>query len=58
MLKSIKIKEDVIEVKNIKRILIEDGFVDIEYDDEKPYLLRKNIKVLAKFKDVEFISGE
>lgn len=58
MLKSIKIKEDVIEVKNIKRILIEDGFVDIEYDDDKPYLLRKNIKVLAKFKDVEFISGE
>ncbi len=58
MLKSIKIKEDVIEVKNIKRILIKDGFVDIEYDDDKPYLLRKNIKVLAKFKDVEFISGE
>lgn len=58
MLKFIKIKEDVIEVKNIKRILIEDGFVDIEYDDDKPYLLRKNIKVLAKFKDVEFISGE
>lgn len=58
MLKSIKIKEDVIEVKNIKRILIEDGLVDIEYDDEKTYLLRKNIKVLAKFKDVEFISGE
>lgn len=58
MLKFIKIKEDVIEVKNIKRILIEDGFVDIEYDDDKPYLLRKNIKILAKFKDVEFISGD
>lgn len=58
MLKYIKIKEDIIEVKNIKRMLIEDGFVDIDYNDEKPYLLRKNIKVLARFKDVEFISGE
>ena len=58
MLKAIKIKEDVVEVKNIKRILIEDGFVDIEYDDIKPYLVKKSIKLLAKFKDVEFISGE
>ncbi|MFR6348498.1 MAG: hypothetical protein ACLUN9_17405 [Enterocloster aldenensis] len=58
MLKAIKIKEDVVEVKNIKRILIEDGFVDIEYDDIKPYLVKKSIKLLAKFKDVEFILGE
>lgn len=56
MLKYIKIKEDVIEAKNIRRILIQKGFVEIEYDD--PYSFKNNIKVLARIKNVEFISGE
>lgn len=58
MLKAIKIKEDVIETKNIKRLLVADGLVEIEYDDIRPYLIRKSIKILAKLADVDFISGE
>lgn len=58
MLKAIKIKEDVIETKNIKRLLVADGLVEIEYDDIRPYLIRKSIKILAKLTDVDFISGE
>ena len=58
MLKAIKIKEDVIEVNRITKIIIDDGIVTIEYDDKKSYLLKKDIKMVARFQDVEFISGE
>jgi len=58
MLKAIKIKEDVIEVNRITKIIIDDGIVSIEYDDKKSYLLKKDIKMVARFQDVEFISGE
>lgn len=58
MLKAIKIKEDVIEVNRITKIIIDDGIVSIEYDDKKSYLLKKDIKMVARFRDVEFISGE
>ena len=58
MLKAIKIKEDVIEVNRITKIIIDDGIVSIEYDDKKSYLLKKDIKMVARFQEVEFISGE